>query len=210
MLLLQYVFGLLSTCVSTLLIKSQVRSTVTTPVNMTITQKVPRNAGSPIPSPVPSLVTSFVLMTQGAAVGPYNLYNGSISIASLVGTKYGVSSGSFSDTFKDPTDLGIVCAPEAPPPSNSSSTSTSTLTSTSVIATATPTLANKQTVGAYSFQGCYTEGTNIRALTGASFYNYTGMTLEQCLGDCTGFTYWGVEYGGECSLLLTPLLDNIY
>jgi hypothetical protein len=67
-------------------------------------------------------------------------------------------------------------------------------------ATATPTLGIKQTIGTYTFQGCYTEGTNIRALTGAVFYNYTGMTLEQCLTDCAGYTYWGVEYGGECEL----------
>jgi hypothetical protein len=26
------------------------------------------------------------------------------------------------------------------------------------------------------------------------------MTLEQCMADCTGFSYWGVEYGGECML----------
>jgi hypothetical protein len=58
----------------------------------------------------------------------------------------------------------------------------------------------KPTVGAYTFQGCYTEGTNVRALTGASFYNYTSMTLEMCSTNCAGFTYWGVEYGGECML----------
>lgn len=24
------------------------------------------------------------------------------------------------------------------------------------------------------------------------------MTLEVCASFCTGFTHWGVEYGGEC------------
>lgn len=24
------------------------------------------------------------------------------------------------------------------------------------------------------------------------------MTLEQCASNCSGFKYWGVEYGGEC------------
>jgi hypothetical protein len=55
----------------------------------------------------------------------------------------------------------------------------------------------KPTIGAYSFQGCYTEGTGVKALTGASFYNYTAMILEMCSTDCAGFTFWGVEYGGE-------------
>jgi hypothetical protein len=49
--------------------------------------------------------------------------------------------------------------------------------------------------------GCYTEATNMRALTGAVSYDYTAMTLEECLAACTGFTYWGVEYGGECLLI---------
>jgi hypothetical protein len=60
------------------------------------------------------------------------------------------------------------------------------------------TLGIKQTVGSYTFQGCYTEGTNVRALSGEAFYDYTAMTLESCASSCTGFTYWGVEYGGEC------------
>jgi len=42
------------------------------------------------------------------------------------------------------------------------------------------------------------EGTNIRALTGAAFVDYNAMTLEICASNCAGFTWWGVEYGGEC------------
>jgi hypothetical protein len=144
-------------------------------VNFTITQKVARNSGSPIPSPVPSLVSSSLTMVKGAAIGPYNLYSGTAAIASISGTKYGVSSGSFSDAFKDPADLGSVCASAPPTASSSSSTSvSSTQTSTSTSSSATPTLAHKPKVGAYSFQGCYTEGDGVRALSAASFYNYTG------------------------------------
>ena len=177
---------------------------------MTVTQKVARNAGSPIPSPVPSLVTSAITMVQGAAIGPYNLYSASYAVSSVTGTKYGVSSGSFSDTFKDLANLGTVCASAPPVASSSPSTSiSSTKTSASTSSSATPTLGNRQVIGAYSFQGCYTEGSNIRALTGASFYNYTGMTLEQCMVDCTGFSYWGVEYGGECMLPITYDLTKL-
>jgi len=32
------------------------------------------------------------------------------------------------------------------------------------------------------------------------------MTLEECATDCAGFTYFGVEYGGEC--LLTSLVNQ--
>lgn len=79
-----------------------------------------------------------------------------------------------------------------------SSTSKSSSSISSSSATATPTLGIKQTVGAYSFQGCWTEATNVRALSGASFYDYDAMTLEECSIDCAGWNYFGVEYGGEC------------
>ena len=167
-------------------------------------QKVARPSGTP----VPSLVNATVAMASGASFGPYTLYSATYAIASTVGTKYGVSSGSFADTFKDAGDLGATCAPfGTTAPSNTSSsssiipTTSSSITSTSSSPTSSPTLGVKPTVGAYSFQGCYTEGTNVRALTGASFYNYTAMTLEMCSDDCAGFTFWGVEYGGEC---MTP------
>ena len=54
-----------------------------------------------------------------------------------------------------------------------------------------------QTVGAYAFQGCYSEATTGRALTEAAFYS-AKMTIEMCATDCKGHTYFGVEYGQEC------------
>jgi hypothetical protein len=138
-------------------------------------------------------------MTAGSTVGPYVLYSGSYSmVATAVGTKYGVSSGVFADTFKDATDLAATCGsiPSSVTSSTSSSVPASSCVSTS--ASATLTLTHKQTVGGYTFQGCYTEATGVRALSSASYYNYTGMYIEQCLADCTGYNYFGVEYGGEC------------
>jgi hypothetical protein len=38
----------------------------------------------------------------------------------------------------------------------------------------------------------------MRALEQGAFYDYTAMTLEECLSDCNGYQWWGVEYGGEC------------
>lgn len=87
-----------------------------------------------------------------------------------------------------------------------SSTSTiKTVTSTSSSSSVAPsqTLGIKQTVAGYTFQGCYTEATNIRALSSASFFDYTAMTLEACAADCVGFTYFGVEYGGEVSSIIS-------
>jgi hypothetical protein len=69
---------------------------------------------------------------------------------------------------------------------------------TSSSASAVQSLAIKPTVGAYTFLGCWTEATSMRALSGSSYYDYLAMTLEKCAGDCVGYTYFGVEYGGEC------------
>lgn len=49
----------------------------------------------------------------------------------------------------------------------------------------------------YDFTGCYTEATNMRALTGSSYFDDL-MTVEKCANACVGFKYFGVEYGREC------------
>lgn len=66
-------------------------------------------------------------------------------------------------------------------------------------ATPTPTgsLAVKPTVGDYTFVGCQTEATSGRALSGKAYADDT-MTLELCATYCSGFTYFGTEYGREC------------
>jgi WSC domain len=76
----------------------------------------------------------------------------------------------------------------------------STPTSTTGTSTATPTstsLAIVPTIGNYTFQGCYTEATQGRALRD-KIVNQPDMNLDYCARNCTGFTYWGVEYGTEC------------
>lgn len=85
--------------------------------------------------------------------------------------------------------------------SSSSSTTTSvqsSTTTTSSSVSATPTGPSiKQTVGSYSYQGCYTEATTGRALKEKTYAN-DSMTLESCASFCTGFNYFGTEYAREC------------
>ncbi|KAH0528699.1 hypothetical protein TsFJ059_003525 [Trichoderma semiorbis] len=52
-------------------------------------------------------------------------------------------------------------------------------------------------VSKYNWYGCYTEGTNSRALA-AKTYADDAMTLESCATFCVGYTYFGVEYSREC------------
>ena len=82
-------------------------------------------------------------------------------------------------------------------PSSSISVSTRSTTSSSTRSVDTP--SHRQTVEGYELVGCQKEASNGRALRGASFA-YDGMTLESCMGNCTGFRYWGTEYGRECEL----------
>jgi hypothetical protein len=49
----------------------------------------------------------------------------------------------------------------------------------------------------YFDQGCYTEGTNRRALTGMTYFD-DQMTVEKCATACADFVWFGVEYGREC------------
>lgn len=87
----------------------QVRGTVAAPVKLAVTQKVPRKEGAPTPSPVPFLVSTTVTMEPGPTIGPYSIYSASSALGSKDGTKYEVTRGTCSDSFKDAADLGDIC-----------------------------------------------------------------------------------------------------
>jgi hypothetical protein len=81
--------------------------------------------------------------------------------------------------------------------SRSSSRSSSHSSSSSATAVPTPTI--KQKVGtSWTYYGCQTEATSSRALSSKTFIDYTSMTLESCATNCQGYSYFGVEYAGEC------------
>lgn len=55
-------------------------------------------------------------------------------------------------------------------------------------------------VGSYVSKGCYQESTTGRLLSGASYTNATGMTVESCVAFCktNNQAYAGLEYAKEC------------
>lgn len=56
-----------------------------------------------------------------------------------------------------------------------------------------------QEAGNFGYIGCYTEATNGRALSGLQ--NPVGgatLTVDKCAAACSIYTYFGVEYSGEC------------
>lgn len=92
-------------------------------------------------------------------------------------------------------------------PATTTAVATTTTTAT-VPASPTP----KSRVGAFVYQGCYTESTSDgRSLNGKSYFNDL-MTVELCTEECAGFKYSATEYGRECycgnELRGTTALDN--
>ncbi len=62
-------------------------------------------------------------------------------------------------------------------------------------------------VGNYKHYGCQAEGSGIRALTPGAFAS-DAMTVESCASSCAAFTYFGVEYGRECKILINSIINN--
>ncbi|KAL9055995.1 MAG: hypothetical protein Q9206_002911 [Seirophora lacunosa] len=61
-------------------------------------------------------------------------------------------------------------------------------------ATVTPPVSTPKS---YVFDGCFTEATNSRALTGSVYYD-NEMTIAKCSAVCEGYALFGVEFGREC------------
>lgn len=91
--------------------------------------------------------------------------------------------------------------PIDPPPPQPPTTAASVSSPVASSAPAKPTPtgpAKKDTVAdIWSFQGCYTEATNKRALS-AKTYADDKMTLESCASFCKAYAFFGTEYGREC------------
>jgi len=165
--------------------------------------------------PVPTLSDDSVEMEKGDCVGSYTFYTstyeglGDLDYATKIDVVSGTGATARQDAFKAASDLGATCITfDAPPQSLCSDVedpgppvTTSTPTVTATGAAPTETLHHRPTVGNYTLVGCQTDTVpGTRALGGASFV-YDGMTLESCMKNCTGYYYWGTEYGRECKFL---------
>lgn len=135
------------------------------------TPGVPSSISSPPRTSSTSAATSSGIVTSSSAVS--NRVPSSEIVTSTTGGPHPVSSTAFS----------------------SSSSSSVTISSANIVTTQS--LQHRPNVGGYELVACWTEGAHSRALKGASFA-YDGMTLESCMANCTGFAYWGTEYGREC------------
>lgn len=197
------------------------------PVNMFLSYKEPTgNANLPVPNlrnATVAMTKDACVGTYTFYKAQYTI-PGDLAYASKIDVISGSDTSALIDAFNSASDLGGSCQTfQNPPPpslcttgqastppgssptsssvgtisSSASSVPVSSSTTTSSSVVPVETLHHRETVGGYKLVGCQTEATNSRALTGASFA-YDGMTLETCMGNCTGFYYWGAEYGREC------------
>lgn len=88
-----------------------------------------------------------------------------------------------------------------------SSTTSAKATSSPSLSTAIPTPTGPATVtklGGYSYLGCYSEGTNVRAINDlANPIAADSVSIESCASACAGYKYFGVEYSQECKVFLS-------
>ncbi|EPE35609.1 Heme-dependent peroxidase [Glarea lozoyensis ATCC 20868] len=110
---------------------------------------------------------------------------------SSITTSSAPSSSTLGTSTAKPSTSTTITNPSTSKPSTTSTSSSSTTTAPS-----TPT--HPSTIPPYTFQGCYTEPPNTRALSQKITFDYPAMTLDKCAASCAGYVFWGVEYGGEC------------
>ncbi|CAM9751708.1 unnamed protein product, partial [Sphacelaria rigidula] len=63
---------------------------------------------------------------------------------------------------------------------------------------APPTPAPVPYTGEYAYLGCFADSSTARALTGESFMNQENLTIDRCAMVCTGYAYFGTQFGNEC------------
>ncbi|TEA17549.1 WSC domain-containing protein [Colletotrichum sidae] len=143
-------------------------------------------------------------MTKGDCRGSYTFFTasvsipGGVSVESTIDVISGSGASAVVDSFKKAGIAGGTCQSWTGG-STCSSVTVSSITPSTTSSSAAPTasLHHRDTMGGYKLVSCWTEASNGRALTGAAF-SYDGMTLDSCMKNCTGFNYWGTEYGREC------------
>ncbi|KXJ92952.1 heme peroxidase [Microdochium bolleyi] len=154
---------------------SSVASSTSSTVSSSVVSSTTSSAGSTSSSVESSITSSAASSTSSTSAS-------SSASSTVSSTASSVASSTSSSTGSTTSHTG------------SSTTSSASGTSSSA-AVASP--YHREVMGGYKLKGCQTEGDGVRALSAKSFA-YDGMTLESCMKNCTGYNYWGTEYGSEC------------
>ncbi|KAM0278058.1 hypothetical protein ACHAO9_012322 [Fusarium lateritium] len=121
------------------------------------------------------------------------------SVVSIPGGLAGLSSTSTSTSSSTSRPSSTSTSTSTTSSSTTSSTTSKTTSTTSTTSTkpvpTNPSISD--TVGSWVFQGCWSEGLFLRALSSKT-YSSDDMDLESCAAFCSAYNYFGTENGREC------------
>ncbi|PVH89547.1 WSC-domain-containing protein [Cadophora sp. DSE1049] len=129
------------------------------------------------------------------------LSSSSTSPALFTSSTTSLSSSSASSSFSSSSSVSSQGSVSSTATPTISSSNLSSKSSSSTSTTATPTSTSPSippVIGSYTYKECRSDNTTIRTLVGKKKSSTKDMTLEFCMGNCTGYNYFGVEYGAEC------------
>ncbi|KAK0125522.1 hypothetical protein ONS96_009359 [Cadophora gregata f. sp. sojae] len=140
-----------------------------------------------VSSSVPSASSTLTSKTQTPAT-----LSSSSATSSLVSTQTTTSSGTSSSS----SALSSQSSGSGTATPTSSSSDISSKASSAIPVPTGPSIP--AVIGSYTYKDCRSDNTTIRTLVGMKKSSTKDMTLEFCMGNCTGYNYFGVEYGAEC------------
>ena len=149
-------------------------------------------------SSFPSTSATLPSTTQASILSSFATTS-SLSTSSMF--SLAISSSSSASGFRSPSSVSNQLALSSTATSTLSSSATSSKWSSSSLTTATPIPTGPvipPVLGSYTYKECRSDNTTIRTLVGKKKSSTKDMTLEFCMGNCTGYNYFGVEYGAEC------------
>ncbi|RGP58730.1 wsc domain-containing protein 2, partial [Fusarium sporotrichioides] len=174
----------------------------------------PSSAGSSSVAPLSSIGVAPALSSAGASLNVPSLSSqiGGTSIPSSVGSSLSNPSVSSQVAVAPVLSSGSALAGTSRATSTTSSTSTSSASTTVSRAATTSTSSSStsstkpvvtgpsisDTIGTWSFQGCWAEPLFLIRALSSKTTSSNDMDLDACAVFCTGYTYFGAENGREC------------
>ena len=135
---------------------------------------------------------------QGSSSSTSSSAAATSTLTTKTSTSSSAAATSSTSTSKPATSTSSTSSSAAASTSSSAAaTSSTSKPATSTSSTASSTSSSLAAPSGWTYQGCVTEGTGVRALTGASIASGT-MTNEVCATYCAKFQYFGTEYSSEC------------
>ncbi|KAL2065294.1 hypothetical protein VTL71DRAFT_2963 [Oculimacula yallundae] len=181
-------------------------STTSSTVQASTTSKPASSTASPTSSKVTSSSSSKLSSSTVKSSSSSSLVSSSSSVkptssSSLVSSSSSVKPSTSSSAISS-SSTGKLSSTSAVLSSSSSVITSSSILTTKTsagVVTSSKTSSSAAPVATECvYKGCYTEATNMRALSEKTLYQEYTMTIELCAEFCSGYAFYGLEYATEC------------